>query len=76
MNGVQIVDSLLTNIKARGGETTMLIATKLGEPVYEKFGFRKVYYYVFKRDSTKIDKRLTNKIQPYRNAFYNDIIQA
>jgi GNAT superfamily N-acetyltransferase len=74
--GHKIVDALLDDIKARGIETSLLIATELGEPVYLKSGFRKVSdYCFFKRDSIIMDKQFTSKIQPYKDDFYNDIIQ-
>lgn len=74
--GYKIVDSLLDDIKTRGIETSLLIATELGEPVYLKAGFRKVSdYCYFKRDSSKIHNKFTDKIQPYKDDFYNDIIQ-
>ena len=74
--GNKIVDSLLTEIGARGIETSLLIATDLGEPVYVKAGFRKVSdYCFFKKESSIIDKQISDKIQPYRSEFYNDVIQ-
>ena len=74
--GYKIVDSLLAYIKTRGIETSLLIATELGEPVYKKAGFRKVSdYCFFRRESSNTDKQRIDKIQPYKDKFYNDIIQ-
>jgi len=74
--GCKIVDSLLSDIKTRGIETSLLIATELGEPVYLKSGFRKVSdYSYFKIGTLKKDKQNANKIQPYKEDYYKDIIQ-
>ncbi|RPH31727.1 MAG: N-acetyltransferase [Bacteroidales bacterium] len=74
--GSKIVDSLLMSIKTRKIETSLLIATEIGEPVYVKAGFRKVSdYRYFKRESCHIDKQFSDNIQPYEDDFYNDIIQ-
>ncbi|OFX90089.1 MAG: hypothetical protein A2W99_17335 [Bacteroidetes bacterium GWF2_33_16] len=74
--GYKIVDYLLNDIKKRGIETSLLIATELGEPLYLKSGFRLVSNYrYFKRNSSKIDNQFTSKIQPYKAGFYSDIIK-
>jgi len=74
--GYKIVDLLLAGIRTRGIETSLLIATELGEPVYLKAGFRKVSdYCYFERYSSKMDKQFINNIKPYKDDFYEDIIQ-
>jgi len=74
--GYKIVDSLLKDIKTRGIETSLLIATELGESVYIKTGFRKVSdYCYFKREYPYRDKQFSDDIQLYKDDFYNDIIQ-
>jgi GNAT superfamily N-acetyltransferase len=75
--GYKIVDSLLADIKTRGIETSLLIATELGEPVYIKAGFRKVSdYRYFKRESPySNNNKFSDSIVPYKDDFYNDIIQ-
>jgi len=74
--GYRIVESLLADIKKKGIETSLLVATELGEPVYKKAGFRKVSdYRFFKRESFEIDEQNTDKIQPYKSDFYKEILQ-
>jgi GNAT superfamily N-acetyltransferase len=74
--GYTIVDYLIEDIKTRGIETSLLIATELGEPVYVKAGFRKVSDYLyFKREFPHIGKQFSDNIQPFKDDFYNDIIQ-
>ena len=74
--GFRIVDSLLSDIKARGIETALLLATELGEPVYLKSGFRKVSdYSFFERETVKVVKHYTNKIQLYKEDYYNEMIR-
>lgn len=74
--GQNIVDILLADIKSRGIETVLLIATELGEPVYVKSGFRKVSdYFYFKRATVQTESQITSKIQPYKEDYYNDIIR-
>lgn len=74
--GYKIVDFLQNKIKEKGIDTSLLIATELGEPVYKKAGFRKVsdYKYFIKEDGL-IKDEFSRNIQPYRDEFYNDIIQ-
>jgi hypothetical protein len=74
--GYSIVDFLQKDIKAKGIETSLLIATELGEPVYTKAGFRKVSdYRYFKKDKDLIVKEFSKNIQPYKDTFYKALIQ-
>ena len=74
--GYKIVELLLKDIKTRGIETTLLIASSLGEPIYTKAGFRKVSdYHYFTRDHSQEAKQFSDNIQPYKNDFYKDIIR-
>lgn len=74
--GYGIVDSLLSDIKTRGIETALLTATALGEPVYLKSGFRNVSDYLFfRRETVKVNKQFTNRIKPYKEDYYSDIIR-
>lgn len=74
--GFRMVNSLLSDIKTRGIETALLLATELGEPVYLKSGFRKVSdYSFFKREAVNAEKYYTNKIHSYKLDYYNDIIR-
>ena len=43
--GYQITTFLVDFLKAKGCQTQLLIATTLGEPVYQKIGFRKITEY-------------------------------
>lgn len=45
--GLKIVEYLLEYPNARSSHSFLLIATKLGEPIYKKTGFRTVTEYVF-----------------------------
>lgn len=74
--GYKIVDYLQNDIKVKGVETSLLIATELGEPVYKKAGFRKVSdYRYFKKEYDLIEKKFSKNIQPYKDAFYKDLIK-
>jgi hypothetical protein len=74
--GYKIVDFLQNDIKEKGIDTSLLIATELGEPVYKKAGFRKVSdYRYFKKENDLIKKEFSKNIQPYKAAFYKDLIQ-
>jgi hypothetical protein len=74
--GFKIVDLLQKDIKEKGIDTSLLIATELGEPVYKKVGFRKVTdYRYFKKENDLIKKELSKNIQPYKDVFYKDLIQ-
>lgn len=74
--GSKIVDLLQNGIKEKGIETTLLIATELGEPVYKKAGFRKVSdYKFFKKENNCIEKKFSKNILPYNKTFYEALIQ-
>ena len=74
--GYKIVDYLQNVIKEKGIETSLLIATELGEPVYKKAGFRKISdYRYFKKENDLIEKDFSKNIQPYKDSFYKDLIQ-
>jgi ribosomal protein S18 acetylase RimI-like enzyme len=74
--GTAIVDHLLKDIKNRSIETVLLIATEIGEPVYKKAGFRTVSDYIFhKRESPWKEKTISDKIKPYKNEYYNEILR-
>lgn len=73
--GYHIVDYLISQINNHHIETILLIATKLGEPVYKKAGFRPVSHYVYlKREKDWRDKELSKHIQPYQSPYYQQII--
>lgn len=73
--GFKIVDLLQKDIKEKCIETSLLIATELGEPVYKKVGFRKVSdYRYFKKENYLNKKEFSKNIQPYKSEFYKDLI--
>jgi len=73
--GFNIVDLLQNDIMEKGIDTSLLIATELGEPVYKKAGFRKVSdYRYFKKEKDLIKKEFSKNIQPYKSDFYKDLI--
>lgn len=74
--GSKIVDYLQNDIKEKGIETSLLIATELGAPVYKKAGFRKISdYRYFKKENDLIEKDFSKKILPYKDAFYKDLME-
>ncbi len=74
--GYKIVDTLVSDLKTKMIETILLIATELGEPVYKKIGFRYISDYVYlKRETSWIDKEISNNILPYSEQYYNQIVK-
>jgi hypothetical protein len=74
--GFKIVEYLLNDIITKGIETTLLIATDLGEPVYKKAGFHKVSDYLyFSRENAMSKESFSDKITPYSDGLYTDIIK-
>jgi GNAT superfamily N-acetyltransferase len=47
--GSRVTRDIMDLLQSRGCSTLLLIATELGEPVYQKLGFRKTEEYVFLR---------------------------
>lgn len=47
--GSRVTQDIVELLRGRGCSTLLLIATELGEPVYQKLGFRKTGEYVFLR---------------------------
>lgn len=72
--GKFITQSLIENIDTRFCKTIYLIATALGEPVYEKLGFETETEYVFYKDLAT-DKTFipSPNIIPYTKAHYEHI---
>ena len=74
--GFMIVEYLLNYLKQKGIETTLLLATGLGFPVYVKAGFKKVSdYRFFKKENILVENSYSNKIQSYIPEFYSQLIQ-
>jgi len=64
--GSAIVDHLLADSELQEYSSVLLIATKIGEPVYFKKGFRGVGEYVFlKRHDPWVELPLSRHIQPF-----------
>lgn len=74
--GSQILDFLITALKAKEIETILLIATEMGEPVYKKAGFRLVSDYIFfERASSWTDNEISENIRPFDQKFYGQLIE-
>jgi GNAT superfamily N-acetyltransferase len=73
--GAKIVNSLLAHIKECGIDTSILIATEMGEPVYLKAGFETIAEYCFfKRETAPENHQISTFIQPYRTQFHAAIL--
>lgn len=74
--GFHIVQNLLQELSKNGVHTVLLIATELGEPVYIKSGFKIISDYIYlKREFPWIKKPVSQKIVPYKDSYYEDIIK-
>ncbi len=74
--GYAIVNYLLKEINSRGIESSLLIATEIGEPLYKKAGFREVMDYCYlKRDSLSADENYSSMIKPYKDEYYREILE-
>lgn len=74
--GSQIVEKLLNDLKNKPIDTVSLIASPFGEPVYKKFGFKTVLDYIYlERKESWIEREISDRIVPYKNTFYSDIIR-
>lgn len=74
--GTAIIECLLDGIRKKGIETSLLIATALGEPVYLKAGFRTVSECLyFKRDAPPAGMPVSGKVHPYAKDHYSEIIK-
>ncbi len=74
--GAEIVHNLLEENRKSGVETSLLIATDLGAPVYIKAGFRKVSEYrYFKKEPAALNLSANNtNIKPFQSNYYNDVL--
>lgn len=72
--GKYITQSLINSIDSRQCKTVYLIATALGEPVYEKLGFETETEYLFYKDlKATIKHPPSTHIVPYTQNFYEQI---
>lgn len=73
--GISIVEELLSGLSGKKCKSILLIATKLGEPVYKKKGFRIVTDYLFfKREATSEFQAFANEITPFGVKYKQQII--
>ena len=74
--GAAIVDQLINNPVLKSKGSILLIATKMGEPVYLKKGFRVVTEYAFfRRESPWKDYPVSKNIQPFDKKYTHDILE-
>ncbi len=72
--GNSIVEELLSGLSGKKCKSILLIATKLGEPVYKKKGFRIVTDYLFfKRDAPTKFHTFSNEIIPFGEKYTQQI---
>ena len=73
--GSQIFQLLLNDMKRKSVETFLLIATKLGEPIYRKAGFKVISEYMkFKREKPFIEMPTSKQIVLYRDKYYSELM--
>lgn len=73
--GYQLVKKLIDNPDFKPANPVLLTATKLGEPVYKKIGFRPVTDYVFfNRTEAWTPCPVSKHIIPYEKAFRSGIL--
>lgn len=74
--GSEIVHVLLEENRKHGIETSLLVATDLGAPVYIKAGFRKISEYrYFKNEHGALNFSSKNTdIKPFQTNYYNEVL--
>ncbi len=68
--GFKMTEYLVNFLNDKGCETQLLIATELGESVYQKAGFKKITEYQRFDSDKQIDFTLTNSIRPLKSCRY------
>ncbi|MFM9949475.1 MAG: GNAT family N-acetyltransferase [Saprospiraceae bacterium] len=72
----QLVLELLKNLRRDGVETCLLTATKIGQPVYEKAGFRTVGEYVFlNREKPWESKPDSQSLAPFNEIYRSQVYE-
>ncbi|MCB0643150.1 MAG: GNAT family N-acetyltransferase [Phaeodactylibacter sp.] len=66
--GFQMTQFLVDFLKERGCETQLLIATALGEPVYQKIGFRKLTEYASFESEQDLDLQISPAIRQLQSS--------
>ena len=73
--GYQIVEYLMEKLTEQSVETMLLIATKLGEPVYKRAQFRVISDYIWlKSDKPWKDHSVSKNIIPYNEKYLQDLL--
>ncbi len=73
--GYEIVQKLLLDLKNESCPTCLLIATELGQPVYEKAGFKIVSPYTFfDRGKSRTYLQISKKVVAFHNEHYSKIM--
>lgn len=74
--GGEIVGCLMERAVSMGCSSVQLIATTLGEPVYQKVGFRTITEYIFlERETFMRDSSVANEVIPYQFNFKQDMLE-
>ena len=74
--GTAIVKTLLDHSSRKPDTPVLLSATPLGEPLYNKLGFRPAGKYVFfKRERTWNDYSWCDKIKPFQESFRDEMLE-
>jgi len=73
--GTEITSLLIAHCKNSGCATLLLIATKLGEPVYKKLGFQTESEYVFLKGSNYLASENENSIRLVAKPDHNEILK-
>ena len=73
--GFEITNRLIEDVKNKSVETVLLIATKMGVPVYKKSGFREISDYInLKREKPWREFEISKNIIPYKKDLYSKIV--
>lgn len=71
--GATITEALVNSLKNTHCKTILLIATKLGQPVYSKIGFEKDTEYVYLREG-KTSEPVSGRIIPYHDRYLQELL--
>jgi len=73
--GHKLTEYMINYLRQQGCKTQILIATELGEPVYQKLGFQVVGYYVYFRGHQLTDICETSHIRLFKRRYIPSILQ-
>lgn len=71
--GTKITEALVNSLKNTGCKTILLIATKLGEPVYKKLGFTKETEYLYLREGKTL-LRSSDSIKIFEESYLPELL--